>query len=465
MTTRLPYRTHARGLLLLGLPLVGGHLAQMAIGLTDAAMIGRYGVAELAGLTLATTAFAVIFLFGSGFAWAVTPMIAQYDAEGNHTMIRRATRMSLWLSIGVFLLAMPLMWFSAPALEALGQAPQVARDAQTYLRVAGFGLLPALGVMVFKSYLGALEHTRMVFWITVLAALANALANYMLIFGNFGAPELGIRGAAVASLVSHGVSFAGCALYARVQLPQYPLWQRFWRPDVELLRDVFSLGLPIGLTTLAEVGLFGASAILIGLFGPVPLAAHGIGLQITAATFMIHLGLANAATIRAGQARGRRDAVFLRRDARTVFALSIAAVVVTVALFLLVPEALVGIFLSPDDPQREAILAIGVALLMVAAAFQLVDALQVVALGLLRGLQDTRGPMIIAAVSYWGLGLPAGWLLGLHGGFGTVGVWFGLTIGLGAAAVLLLLRFWRRALPALDAQQAARSLALGGIPA
>ena len=140
MTTRLPYRTHARGLLLLGLPLVGGHLAQMAIGLTDAAMIGRYGVAELAGLTLATTAFAVIFLFGSGFAWAVTPMIAQYDAEGNHTMIRRATRMSLWLSIGVFLLAMPLMWFSAPALEALGQAPQVARDAQTYLRVAGFGL-------------------------------------------------------------------------------------------------------------------------------------------------------------------------------------------------------------------------------------------------------------------------------------------------------------------------------------
>ena len=183
---------------------------------------------------------------------AVTPMIAQYDAEGNHTMIRRATRMSLWLSIGVFLLAMPLMWFSAPALEALGQAPQVARDAQTYLRVAGFGLLPALGVMVFKSYLGALEHTRMVFWITVLAALANALANYMLIFGNFGAPELGIRGAAVASLVSHGVSFAGCALYARVQLPQYPLWQRFWRPDVELLRDVFSLGLPIGLTTLVS---------------------------------------------------------------------------------------------------------------------------------------------------------------------------------------------------------------------
>ena len=337
MTTAQPYRAHAKAILALGLPLIGGHLAQMAIGFTDAAMIGRYGVAELAALTLGSMVFAVLFLFGSGFAWAVMPLVAQYDAQGNHARIRRATRMGLWLSAGFFALVFPLMWLSAPILRGMGQEPQVALDAQLYLRIAGAGLLPALGVMVFKSFLAALEHTRVVLWITVFAAVANALANYALIFGNWGAPELGIRGAAIASLVSHGVSLLGVVAYARLRLPEYPLWQRFWRPDAEVLREVFALGWPIGFTTLAEVGLFAASAILIGWFGTAPLAAHGIALQITAATFMVHLGLSNVATVRAGQARGRGDHAFLARDARATFAISVTAVVVAVAMFLLIP--------------------------------------------------------------------------------------------------------------------------------
>ncbi|MBN9887885.1 MATE family efflux transporter [Salipiger abyssi] len=449
MTRQQPYIAHARAILLLGLPLIGGQIAQMLISLTDTVMMGWYGVPELAALTLANTLFMTLFLVGSCFAWAVMPMVASFAASGDERQIRRVTRMGLWLSLAVFAVCLPALWFSAPLLRMLGQAPQVAQDAQGYLRIAGWGLAFALGVMVLKSYLAALEHTRVVFWITVMAAVANAIANYALIFGNWGAPELGIRGGAIASLVSHGVSLVGVVIYARVKLPQYPLWQRFWRPDTEMLRDVFALGWPIGLTTLAEVGLFAASALLIGLLGTAPLAAHGIALQISAITFMVHLGLANVATVRAGQARGRGDTGFLVRDAHTVFALSVAAVVVTVVVFLTLPELLVGVFLSPTDPDRDIILAIGVALLMVAALFQLVDALQVVTLGLLRGLQDTRVPMVFASFAYWGLGLPAAWGLGIVAELGAVGVWFGLVTGLGAAAVLLQYRFWVRAVPAL----------------
>ncbi|EPX78700.1 Multidrug and toxin extrusion (MATE) family efflux pump YdhE/NorM,-like protein [Salipiger mucosus DSM 16094] len=440
---------------MLGLPLVGGHVAQMAIGLTDTIMMGRYGVPELAALTLAMTLFSTLFLFGSGFAWAVMPMVAQYDAEGDERQIRRATRMGLWLSIGFFALTMPAMWASAPLLRALGQTPQVAQDAQVYLRIAGWGLLPALGVMVLKSFLAALEHTRVVFWITVASAVVNGFANYGLIFGHWGLPELGLQGAALGSLLSHGVALAGVVAYARLRLPQYPLWQRFWRPDTEMLREVFALGWPIGFTTLAEVGLFAATAILIGWIGTVPLAAHGIALQISALTFMVHLGLANVATVRAGQARGRRDGLGLRRGAVAVLALSGVAVIATVAAFVIVPEWLVGLFLSRDDPDRAAILQTGAALLMVAALFQLVDAAQVVTLGLLRGLQDTRVPMVMAGVAYWGLGLPVAWGLGFPAGFGAVGVWFGLVIGLGVAAVLLNWRFWSRAVPGMPAQSLA----------
>ncbi|MCR8546855.1 MATE family efflux transporter [Salipiger sp. P9] len=449
MTQTLPYRAHARAILLLGLPLIGGQIAQMLISLTDTVMMGWYGVPELAALTLANTLFMTLFLVGSCFAWAVMPMVASFAASGDERQIRRVTRMGLWLSLAVFAICLPALWFSAPLLRMLGQAPQVAQDAQGYLRIAGWGLAFALGVMVLKSYLAALEHTRVVFWITVMAAVANAIANYALIFGNWGAPELGIRGGAIASLVSHGISLVGVVIYARLKLPQYPLWQRFWRPDTEMLREVFALGWPIGLTTLAEVGLFAASALLIGLLGTAPLAAHGIALQISAIVFMVHLGLANVATVRAGQARGRGDSAFLIRDAHTVFALSVVAVVITVVIFLTLPELMVGLFLSPTDPDRDTILGIGVALLMVAALFQLVDALQVVTLGLLRGLQDTRVPMVFASFAYWGLGLPAAWGLGIVAGLGAVGVWFGLVTGLGAAAVLLLYRFWGRAVPAL----------------
>ncbi|MEL7100895.1 MAG: MATE family efflux transporter, partial [Pseudomonadota bacterium] len=222
----MTYTGHARAIAVLGLPLIGGHLAQIAIGATDTVMMGRYGVDELAAIGLAGTYFFVFFLMGSGFAWAVMPMVASFDAEGDPVSVRRATRMGIWLSLLFGVLALPALLFAEPILLLLQQEASVAANAAAYLQIAGFGLIPALLVMVLKSFLSALERTQIVLWITLLAALANALGNYILIFGNWGAPELGLQGAAIASIVTQAVSLAGVLIYCVRAVPQYDLFTR-----------------------------------------------------------------------------------------------------------------------------------------------------------------------------------------------------------------------------------------------
>ena len=436
---------HIRATLVLGLPLIGGHLAQFAIGLTDTVMIGWYGVDELAAITLAGTYFFVLFLLGSGFAWAVMPMVAAFDAQEDETSLRRVTRMGLWLTILYCALALPFLWWSEPVLQSLGQKPQVASNAAVYLRIAGWGMFPALLVMVLKSYLAGLERTQIVLWITCIAAAVNAVANYGLIFGNFGLPEMGLQGAAVASIITQGVSLVGVVIYAVRVLPQHDLFARLWRPDWEMFRSVFRMGLPIGLTTLSEVSLFAASAVMMGWIGTVALASHGIALQLASATFFVHLGISNAATIRVGQAHGRGDQPFQMKAAVAASALSLGMALVTIFVFLVWPDFLIRSFLDSADPDLPEIVAVASVLLAVAALFQLVDGAQVIALGLLRGLQDTTRPMIYAAISYWGVGLPASYALGFWFGFGGVGVWLGLVVGLACAAVLLGTRFWNLA--------------------
>ena len=437
------YHQHARAILLLGLPLIGGHLAQMAIGVTDTVMLGWYSVEALAAVTLGSTYFFVLFIFGSGFAWAVMPMVASYAAEGDEIGLRRATRMGLWLSMAFAVLAMPLMIWSEPILRLMGQGEAVALNGSAYLEIAAYGIVPALLVMVIKSYLAALERTQVVLWITLLAAGINALANYALIFGNWGAPELGIRGAAIASIITQSVSLVGVVIYARFALPEHALFQRLWRADPQMLVRVFMLGWPIGLTALSEVGLFAASAVMMGWLGTVPLAAHGIAVQLASLTFMVHLGLSNVATIRAGNAYGRHDPLHMERGGIVVTIMSLAFAAVTVLIYLGLPETLLSAFMQEDEPKRLEILSIGVGLLAMAALFQLVDGAQVIALGLLRGVQDTRIPMIFAAVSYWGVGVPGSYLFGFVFGLGGVGIWLGLVVGLALAGLLLTVRFWR----------------------
>lgn len=446
----LPYATHVRATLLLGLPLIGGHLAQFAIFATDTLMVGRYGVEELAAVVLATSLFMTLFILGSGFAWAVMPLVAASNGEGDEVAVRRQTRMGLWLSFLFGLLCLPFFHWSRPLLVAIGQEPDLSQLAQDYLRIAGWGILPGLFVMVMKSYLAALERTAVVLWITVAAALANGVVNYALIFGHWGAPEMGVRGAAVSSVVVQMVSLLGCVWYAASVLPQHSLFQRMWRPDWEVFWQVLRLGVPIGLTSLSEVALFAFAAVVVGWLGAVPLAAHGIVLQVATATFMIHMGLSNAATVRAGNAYGRKDAVNLARVGISAMGLSVIVSVFAVIMMLSVPEQLILLFVRKDEVQIAEIVAVGVTLMTMAAAFQFVDAAQVIMIGMLRGLQDTTVPMVIAAFSYWGVGAPAGLVFGFVFDWGAQGVWLGLVLGLASAAVLLFYRFWRVILPRMQ---------------
>ncbi len=437
-------RQHLRAILALGLPLIASLLAQMTMGLVDTLMMGWYGVDELAGLVLGSTFFFILFIMGSGFAWAVMPLVAAASEAGDVTALRRVTRMGLWISLATALLVLPMMLFSAPILRALGQEAKLAQIAQDYLRIAGWGMIPALLAMVMRSYLVALERPRVVLVVTLIAAAANALLNYALIFGAWGAPEMGVRGAALASALVQLLTFVAMVTYARRALAQHALFVRLWRPDWAVFSQVARMGVQIGLTSLAEAGLFAATTVIMGWIGKLELAAHGIAIQIISLFFMAHVGLSNAATVRAGRALGRRDEAGLRRGAGVVLALSLTFAALVVVLLLALPEQMIGLFLAPDEPLRGEILAIGRALLFVAAFFQLVDAAQVMALGLLRGVQDTRAPMWYAALSYWGVGVPMSWYLGIQAGWGGVGVWAGLVIGLALAGALMQVRFWRK---------------------
>lgn len=435
---------HRRAILILGGPLIASQVAQFLIHMTDMIMLGWYDVTALAAVTIGTSLYFVTFIMGAGFAFAVTPLVAAAAEAGDEVQVRRVTRMGLWLSVAYGLVfTIPFMW-SEDILIAMGQDPEVAALANDYLVIAAWQMIPALLAMTLKSYLAALEHTAIILWATLGTALMNVVINYALIFGNLGAPELGIKGAAIASLIVTSATLVIFVMYGLRKLPQYDLTKNLWKPDGEVLARVFKLGWPIGLTSLAEGGLFSASAVMMGWIGPIELAAHGIAIQLAGLTFMVHIGFSQAATVRAGRALGRGDEDNLRRGAKMAIGMSAVFAIGTMLVFLLIPEPLIALFIDPSEPEKETLLRIGISLLAMAGLFQVVDAVQVLALGLLRGVQDTAVPMVMATFSYWGVGLPVSYVLAFPLGLGGVGIWLGLVVGLSVAAVLMMWRFWRR---------------------
>lgn len=438
---------HGRETLALGLPLIGSHLAQMALHVTDTILMGRYGVDELAAVVISGSAFFVVFIFGAGFAQAIMPLIAAAVGRGDETEVRRDARMGLWLSLGYGLLTYPLFWTSGSWLRALGQAPEVAEFGQQFLRIAGPGMVPALLVMALKSYLSALGRTQVVLWVTLGAVLVNLGVGYTLIFGHWGAPRLGVQGAAISTLTVQWLTFLTLGLYAQFApgLRRFRLFSRFWRADPAALKRVFRLGWPIGVTGLAESGLFSSASVMMGWVSTVALAAHGIAMQVAALAFMVHLGLSNAATVLLGRAEGAKDYRTLRDAALAAIALSVGFGAVMIAAFLTLPVPILSLFLDPSEPAAPEILRVGTVLLALAALFQLGDAMQVMALGFLRAIRDTQVPMWAAAASYWVVGLPCSYVLGFKLGLGSVGIWLGLVMGLACASVSLMVRFWRKA--------------------
>lgn len=430
-----------RKLFALGLPIVGSNLAMMLIGVTDIVMVGWHSVEELAALILATTLFFNIFILGSGVAFALMPMVSSAAAVGDDTTVRRSTRMSLWLSMIYGVMSLPIFYMSEGIFLALGQQAELAAYAADYMWILAPAIISALWANVMRSYLAAMEFTKVIMFITAGVAVLNIGFNHVLIFGNYGFPELGIQGAAIASLLVNILTAVITSIYAVMILPQHTLFARFYRADWPALVKVFKLGMPIGLSMLAETGLFSAASVMMGWIGVIALAAHGIALQLASLTFMAHLGLSHAVTIRIGNAAGRQDRDAMVDVTKAGVWISVLWSFFTIILFVGLGPNLVSLFLDADEAARDAIIAYGVVLLWIAALFQLVDGGQVLAIGLLRGIQDTAGPMVITVFGYWGVGIPTAYLLGFHTQLAGSGIWLGLVAGLSFAAIGLSMRF------------------------
>jgi MATE family multidrug resistance protein len=441
-----PWWRETRATLGLAGPLVLGQIAQIAIGTTDVVMMGWLGPASLAAGALGHNLLFPLFLFGLGIASAVAPMAAQELGARNYRGVRRTLRQGLWVALIVGLLFSLVIWQGRLVLLALGQAESAALLAEGYLRAAVWSLVPALWFVVLRAFVTAHSRPRSALVVSCLGVGVNALGNYALMFGNFGFPRLELVGAGIStSLVNLFMFLAMLAfiLWDR-RFRRYAVLIRLWRPDWPRFREILRIGLPIGLFILAESGLFATAAFLMGLIGQSQLAAHAIALQCAAVAFMVPLGFSQAATVRIGLAVGRGDRAGVGRGGWVALALGLGFMTISALVFWFLPRTLVGFFLELDSPESLPVVELAVSYLAIAALFQLFDGAQVIGAGALRGLKDTRVPMLLAVFSFWGVGFPASAFLGFKTELGGQGVWIGLALGLAVVAVLLVARFHRR---------------------
>ncbi|MGL4263661.1 MAG: MATE family efflux transporter [Afipia sp.] len=426
----------------LALPIALTQLGQIAMMTTDLALIGRLGDTAVAAASLAHTVFFVAFVIGMGLVSAVAPLAAQALGARQPRTVRRALRVGLWAALLLCVPMMMLPLFGEKILLMLGQAPENARLAQRYLLGLAPGMAPALCFMAIRNFMGAVNRPEPGLWITLAAIPANAVLGYALIHGHWGMPKLELLGAGVATTT---VNFGMCAAalwftYSQRPFKKFHVLGHFWRSDWPLMRQLVVIGAPIAVSFLLEYGLFSAAGLLMGLISTTALAAHQIALQIAAILFMVPFGIGMAATVRVGQALGRGDTLAIRRAGIAAIMLGIVFMTTMTLAVIVVRFDLAGFFFG-NTPQGLAAIELAATLMLVGATFFIADGIQTVAAGALRGLSDTRIPLLLAAISYWLIGFTAAYGLAFWTDLGAIGVWIGLSIGTGIYAILLVLRF------------------------
>lgn len=432
----------------LAVPLAIANILQMAVYAIDVIFVARLGQEALAAASLAVALFGLMMWCFSGLTGAVAPLIAAEVGRRRNAVreVRRSVRMALWLAVLCGLAGMAVCNFGEEIMLAAGQHPRIAERAGSFLHVLQFALIPMIGCNVLRIFVSTLGRPFLATAITALAILVNAIGNYALVFGNLGAPRLGLEGSALASCLTALATFlAYCAaIRADRRLHRYRIFGRWWRPEWSRLREIWRIGTPIALTVAAEGGLFGAAAFLMGLIGAAELAGHTIALQIAAFAFQVPFGIGQAATIRVGFHYGAADAAGIARAGKAALLACVGFMAFPAALMLLAPRFILGAYVDVGDPANAAMVAFAVQFLAIGAAFQLFDGTQTVAAGVLRGLQDTRVPMIVALSGYWLGGFATAVILGFFTPLQGVGVWIGLAAGLVIVSALLLLRWQRR---------------------
>jgi MATE family multidrug resistance protein len=450
------WREELRSMLALAWPLILANLTQQVIQATDVLLMGRLGASQLAAATLALNLTFTFNLLMLGLVIASSPMMATALGERSNAVrdVRRTFRAGLWLIAAMLPTYWLILWHVGDLMRLFGESEDLARQGQTFLRAYMWCTAPWLLFQLLRNFVSALERPRVVLWLSIGGIGLNALLSWSLIFGHSGLPALGLVGGGVGStltwLIMCGALIA--VVLADRQFRRFHLFGHWWRFDGQRTMAMIRLGWPIGATMALEMGVFALAAYFMGWIGAPAVAAHAVALQLAALTFMVPLGLGQAATVRVGLALGRRDEEGIARAGWTAWVIGVGFMGTMALVMWSIPRELVSLFLK-DVPANAVVIALAVSFLRVAAAFQLVDGAQVIGAGMLRGLHDTRWPLLFALVGYWVVGLGIGAWLAFARDWKGVGIWVGLASGLAAVAALMLARWMLRARLGLTAKR------------
>ena len=425
----------------LALPLAAGQLSQILIALADTLMVGRLGVLPLAAATFANNVLYLPFVVGLGFSMAVSIRVSQARGAGDRAAARAALRHGLYLALSVGALTMLGVWGIQPFLGLFRQQPEILRAVPRYFLLIAASLIPGLASMAVKNHADAMNNPWPPFWITLGGAGLNVVFNWIFIYGNLGAPRLGLDGAGLATLLARIAMLAAMIIWC-THSPRVRDWipvHWFRRPDWHIVRDQIRIGLPTSLQLLAEVSAFVMATLLIGTLGPAALASHQVAMTCAATVFMVPLGLSQALTVRMGEALGAGWHERMRLVLVSGWGLALAFTACSAQAFVYFHRTIAGWFLTDST-----VAALTGHLLLVSAVFQVSDAMQVSSAGALRGLGDVTVPVWVAFFSYWGISIPVGWFLAFPIGLGVMGMWWGITFGLTTTAIALGVRIWQK---------------------
>jgi MATE family multidrug resistance protein len=438
------WRDELRASLALAWPLILANLTQQIIQATDILLVGRLGATQLAAATLGLNLTWVFSIFLLGLITASSPMMATALGQRFNAVrdVRRTFRAGLWLILIVMGPYWLLLWHAGDLMLAFGQSPELAAQGQKFMRAYMWLVAPWLLFQLLRNFVAAVERPRIVLWLSIGGIALNALISWALIFGRLGLPALGLVGSGLGSTITWLVLCGALIVVTSTdrKFRRFYLFGHWWRFDRQRTLAMVKLGWPIGATMGLEIGVFALAAYFMGWIGAPAVAAHAIALQLAALTFMVPLGLGQAATVRVGLALGRRDAPGVARAGWTAWVIGVGFMGTMALLMWSIPRELVTLFLT-DVPANAVVIGLAVSFVRVAAAFQLVDGAQVIGAGMLRGLHDTRWPLLFALVGYWVVGLGIGAWLAFAQDWKGVGIWVGLASGLAAVAVLMLARW------------------------
>ncbi|WP_175578648.1 MATE family efflux transporter [Tenacibaculum aiptasiae] len=431
----------------LAAPVMLGMLGHTFVSFVDNIMVGQLGTAELAAVSLGNSFMFIAMSLGIGFSTAITPLIAEADSSNNFTQAKSTFKHGLFLCTTIGILMFLMVFFSKPLMYLMKQPVEVVKLAIPYLDLVAFSLIPMIAFQAFKQFSDGMSMTRYPMYATIVANVLNVIFNYLLIFGKFGFPELGIIGAAYGTLLSRFVMvfYLWWLLTKKERSKRLVTNIKLFVLDKLMIKKIINLGAPSAMQMFFEVAIFTAAIWLSGLLGKNPQAANQIALNLSSMTFMVAMGLSVASMIRVGNQKGLQDYKALRRIAFSIFLLGIILAIGFATIFFVFHKSLPNLYVDLNDATNYAdnmeVMKIAANLLIAAAIFQISDSIQVMVLGALRGLQDVKIPTVITFISYWVVGFPVSYFFGSEDKYGSFGIWLGLLAGLTTASILLFIRF------------------------